>query len=71
MRYKDKKFIEKYMEPISLEVFNVKHLTVIMEEALTNGNLTGSDVATLAFILKRTAEDLSEKVREFKSRLGM
>ena len=66
-----KKFIEKYMEPISLEVFNIKHLTVIMEEALTNGNLTGSDVATLAFILKRTAEDLSEKVREFKSRLGM
>ena len=54
MKAQEKEFIFKKLEKLSSEIWNVKHLSIILEELILNdsSNLTTSNIGTLAFILK-------------------
>lgn len=71
MNKKEKEFIYRRFEKISIEIWNVKCLARILEALLDDaGNLTGSDICTLSEILTRTACALSNKAQKFESELG-
>lgn len=71
MKAQEKEFISNKLEKLSAEIWNVKHLSIILEELIfnDNGNLTTSNICTLAFILKRTACAVSKQCEKIKHQL--
>jgi len=71
MNKKEKDYIFRQLEKISVEISNVDKLCKILYELLVNGdgNLTGSDICTLGYILTRTANALSKQNQKFLERL--
>ena len=59
-------FIKKHLEKISVEIWNVKCLSLILEELLENdnGNLKECEINTLCNILTRNCIALSNKMRK-------
>ena len=73
MNQKELAFLERKLEKISIEAWNVKHLAIILEELLCNdnGNLSSSDICTLSEILTRTAAALSAQMVKLQQKLGI
>ena len=73
MNEKEKAYLCKKIEKISIEAWNVKHLARILEELIKNGNgnLNGSDICTFSEILTRTATALSKQVAKYGAKLGI
>ena len=71
MKAQEKEFIFKKLEKLSSEIWNVKHLSIILEELILNdnGNLTIPDIGALASILKRTACAMSKQCENIKYQL--
>lgn len=71
MNTQEKEFIFKKLEKLSAEIWNVKHLAIILEELIfnDNGNLTTPDIGALAVILKRTACATSKQCEKIKHQL--
>ena len=73
MNKEEKDCIFSQLEKISVEISHVDKLCKILYELLVNdeGNLTGSDICTLGYILTRTANALSKQNQKFLQRLGV
>lgn len=73
MNKKEKDYLFKELEKISIEISNVDKLCKILYELLVNGegNLTNSDICTLGYILTRTSNALSKQNQKFVQRLGL
>ena len=73
MNKEEKDYIFSQLEKISVEISNVDKLCKILYELLVNGegNLTGSDICTLGYIITRTANALSKQNQKFLQRLGV
>ena len=73
MNQKELAFLERKLEKISIEAWNVKHLAIILQELLCNpnGNLSSSDICTLSEIITRTAAALSAQMSKLQQKLGI
>lgn len=73
MDKKEFMFIEKKLNKLSEEIWNVDKLCRILYELLTNGegNLTGADICTLSYILTRTSNALSNQMQKLKLQLRL
>ena len=69
----EKDYIFHQLEKISAEISHVDKLCRILYELLVNGegNLTGSDICTLGYILTRTSKALSKQNQKFLQKLGV
>ena len=73
MNVEEKDYIFNQLEKISVEISHVDKLCKILYELLVNGegNLTGSDICTLGYILTRTSNALSKQNQKFLQKLGV
>lgn len=71
MDKEDFKLIERKLNKLSEEIWNVDRLCRILYELLVNGegNLTSSDICTLSYILTRTSNALSKQINNLKLQL--
>ena len=73
MNTEEKDYIFRQLEKISVEISNVNKLCKILYELMVNdnGNLTGSDICTLCYILTRTSVGLLKLNQKFVQKLGV
>lgn len=71
MNQKEFIYIEKKLNRLSEEIWNVDKLCRVLYELLTNGdgNLTGADICTLSYILTRTSNALLKQTKNLKLQL--
>ena len=71
MNKEEKDYISRQLEKISCEISHVDKLCRILYELIVNdnGNLTGSDICTLSYILTRTSASLSKLNQKFVQKL--